>query len=45
LVELIGVRGGGVIERDTEVHKDKEGYFMRIPAEIVEILDGKKCSF
>ena len=39
LVGLLGVRGGGVVERDTEVYKDKEGYFVRIPVEIVESLD------
>jgi len=39
LVGLLEVRGRGVIERDTEVYKDKEGYFVRIPVEIVESLD------
>lgn len=39
LVGLLGVRGGGVVERDIEVYKDKEGYFVRIPVEIVESLD------
>jgi hypothetical protein len=39
LVGLLGVRDGGVVERDTEVYKDKEGYFMRIPVELVESLD------
>jgi hypothetical protein len=39
LVGLLGVRGGGAVERDTEVYKDKEGYFVRIPGEIVESLD------
>jgi predicted RNA-binding Zn-ribbon protein involved in translation (DUF1610 family) len=44
LVGLLGVRGGGAVERDTEVYKDKEGYFVRIPGEIVGSLDvhGKK---
>ena len=39
LVGLIGVRGGRGVERDTEVYKDKEGYFVRIPVELVESLD------
>ena len=39
LVGLLRVRGGGVVERDTEVYKDKEGYFLRIPVELVESLD------
>jgi hypothetical protein len=39
LVGLLGVRGGGVVERDTEVYKDKEGYFLKIPVELVESLD------
>ena len=39
LVGLLGVRGGGVVERDTEVYKDKERYFLRIPVELVESLD------
>lgn len=39
LVGLLGVRGGGVVERDTEVYKDKAGYFVRIPVELVESLD------
>jgi predicted RNA-binding Zn-ribbon protein involved in translation (DUF1610 family) len=39
LVGLLGVRGGGLVERDTEVYKDKEGYFLRIPVELVENLD------
>ena len=40
LVGLLRVRGGGVVERDTEVYKDKEGYFLRIPVELVKSLDG-----
>ncbi len=39
LVGLLEVRGGGVIARDTEVYKDKEGYFVRIPVEFEESLD------
>jgi Zn finger protein HypA/HybF involved in hydrogenase expression len=39
LVGLLGVRGGGVIERSTEVYKDEEGYFVRIPDEIAQSLD------
>jgi hypothetical protein len=39
LIGLLGARGNGVIERSTEVYKDKEGYFVRIPVEIVESLD------
>ena len=39
LVGLLGERGGKEIERDTEVYKDKEGYFVRIPVEIVKSLD------
>ena len=39
LVGLLEVRGRGVIERDTEVYKDKEGYFVKIPDEIAQSLD------
>lgn len=39
LVGLLGVRGGGGVERDTEVCKDKEGYFVKIPDEIARSLD------
>ncbi|RJS75260.1 hypothetical protein CW714_00490 [Methanophagales archaeon] len=39
LVGLLGKRGGKEIERDTEGYKDKEGYFVRIPVEIVKSLD------
>ncbi len=39
LVGLLGVRGGGVIEGETEVHKDKEEYFVKIPTEIAQNLD------
>ena len=39
LVVLLGVRSGGTIERDTEVHKEKEGYFVKIPDEIARCLD------
>ena len=39
LIGLLGARGNGVIERSTEVYKDKEGYFVRIPIEIVESLN------
>ncbi|MGB2728986.1 MAG: hypothetical protein WBD09_11055 [Halobacteriota archaeon] len=31
LAGLPEVRSGGVIERDTEVYKDKEGYLVKIP--------------
>lgn len=39
LVGLIGVRGGREVERDTEVYKDKGGYFVKIPDEIARSLD------
>jgi Zn finger protein HypA/HybF involved in hydrogenase expression len=39
LVWLPGEREEGIIETDTEVYKDKEGYFVRIPTEIVQNLD------
>jgi hypothetical protein len=39
LVGLLGVKGQGVIERSTELYKDKEGYFVKIPDEIAQSLD------
>ena len=39
LVGLLGARGKDEIERNTEVYKDKEGYFVKIPDEIAQSLD------
>ncbi|MEA2033398.1 MAG: hypothetical protein U9N41_07445 [Euryarchaeota archaeon] len=39
LVGLLGVRSGGVIERDTEVYKDKGKFLVKIPGEIAQTLD------
>ena len=39
LVGLLGARGKGKIERSTEVYKDKEEYFVKIPDEIAQGLD------
>jgi len=39
LVGLLWVRSGEVIERDTEVYKNKEGYHVKIPNEIAQSLD------
>jgi len=39
LVGLLGARSEGVLERSTDVYKDKEGYFVKIPDEIAQSLD------
>ena len=39
LVGLLGVRDSRIVERDTEVYKDKEGFYVRIPVELVKSLD------
>ena len=39
LVRLLSARSEGVLERNTKMHRDKEGYFVRIPMEIVQSLD------
>ena len=42
LVGLLGVRSRGGAWKDTEVYKDEEGYFVRLPVEIVESLDAQE---
>ena len=39
LVGLLGARSEGILERNTDVYKDKEGYFVKIPDEIAQSLD------
>ena len=39
LVGLLGARSEGILERSTDVYKDKEGYFVKIPDEIAQSLD------
>jgi hypothetical protein len=39
LVGLLSARSEEVHEKSAEVYKDKEGYFVRIPVEIVQSLD------
>lgn len=39
LVGLLAARTEGVLKISTEVYKDKEGYFVKIPDEIAESLD------
>ena len=39
LVGILEVRGDKGVERETGVYKDKGGYFVRIPGEIVKRLD------
>ena len=39
LVGLLGVRDSGIVERVTEVYKDKEEFYVRIPVEIVKSLE------
>ena len=39
LVRLLGAKGRGAIERNTELYKDKGQYFVKIPDEITQSLD------
>jgi Zn finger protein HypA/HybF involved in hydrogenase expression len=39
VVGLLAARSEEVLEKSAEVYKDKEGYFVRIPVEIVQSLD------